>query len=117
MSKEIYFCSEDKKYKCAVELVDSCDRFGCPGHSMIILTEERPDGTYVIAQARDKILETEKDKQIANLQHQLEVAERATKLACDELRSLNYRIFDNADIDFERQFKEQSEKEIKGEKL
>ena len=56
-----------------------------------------------------------KDKQIADLQHKLEVAERATKLACDELRNLNYRTFDNADIDFERQFKEQAEEEIKGE--
>ena len=43
------------------------------------------------------------------------MAEKATKLACDELRSLNYRTFDNADIDFELQFKEQAEKEIKGE--
>lgn len=72
MNKEIYLCSEDKKYKCAVELTDSCDRFGCPDHSVIILTEERLDGTYVIAQAKDRILETEKDKQIAELQKQLE---------------------------------------------
>ena len=56
-----------------------------------------------------------KDKQIANLQHQLEVAERATKLACDELRHLNYIIFDNTDIYFEQQFKDQAEKEVKGE--
>ena len=62
MSKEIYLYSEDKKYKCAVELADTCDKFGCPDHSMIILTEERPDGTYVIAQAKDRILETEKEK-------------------------------------------------------
>lgn len=46
------------------------------------------------------------------LKHQLKVAERATKLACDELRALNYRTFDNADIDFEQQFKEQAEAEI-----
>lgn len=64
MSKEIYLYSKDKKYKCAVELADSCDRFGCPDHSVIILTEERPDGTYIIAEARDRILETEKDKEI-----------------------------------------------------
>ena len=37
------------------------------------------------------------------------------QFACDELRNLNYRTFDNADIDFEQQFKEQSEKELKGE--
>lgn len=57
-----------------------------------------------------------KDKKIAKLQHKLEVAERTTKLACDELRNLNYKTFDNSDIDFEQQFKEQAEKELKEEK-
>lgn len=55
------------------------------------------------------------DEQIADLQRRLEVAERTTKLACDELRNLNYRTFNNRDIDFEQQFKEQAEKELKGE--
>ena len=55
------------------------------------------------------------DGQISDLQHRLEVAERTTKLACNELRNLNYRTFDNVDIDFEQQFKEQAEKEVKGE--
>lgn len=55
------------------------------------------------------------DEQIADLQHRLAIAEKATKLACDELRNLNYRTFDNSYIDFEQQFKEQAEKEIKGE--
>ena len=50
--------------------------------------------------------------QIEELKHQLKVAERTTKLACDELRNLNYRTFDNADIDFEQQFKEQAEAKI-----
>ena len=50
--------------------------------------------------------------QIEELKHQLKVAERTTKLDCDELRNLNYRTFDNADIDFEQQFKEQAEAEI-----
>ena len=115
MSKEIYLYSEDKKYKCAVELADTFNRFRCPDHSRILLIEERPDGTYIIADAKDRILETEKDKQIAYLQHRLKVAERVTKLACEELRNLNYRTFDNADIDFEQQFKDQAEKEVKGE--
>lgn len=84
MSKEIYLYSEDKKYKCAVELADTCDRFGCPDHSMIILTEERSNGTYIIAQAKDRILETEKDKQIADLQHRLEVAEKALSKAVND---------------------------------
>ena len=57
----------------------------------------------------------EKDKEIADLQYQLKVIKRAFKLACDELRGLNYRTFNNADIDFEEQFKEQAEKELKGE--
>ena len=120
MSKEIYLYSEDKKYKCAVELADSCDSFGCPDHSMIILTEERPNGTYVIAQAKDRILETEKDKQIADLQHQLEVAEKALELACnEELRSFGEY---DEDYGYEKQFqmlkeqyKEQAENEVKGE--
>lgn len=86
MSKEIYLYSEDKKYKCAVELADSCDRFGCHNHSMIIITEERADGTYVIAQAKDRILETEKDEQISDLQHRLEVAEKALELACERVK-------------------------------
>ena len=55
------------------------------------------------------------DEQISDLQHKLKVAEIATKLACDELRALNYKTFNNADIDFEQLFKEQSEKEVKGE--
>ena len=54
-----------------------------------------------------------KYKHIADLQHRLEVAEIATKLACDELRNLNYRTFNNTDIYFEQQFKEQAEKELK----
>lgn len=133
MSKEIYFCSEDKKYKCAVELAASCDRFGCPDHSVIILTEERPDGTYVIAEARDRILETEKDKQIADLQHRLEVADKALELSCDCVPCKfcpngnedgycckTSEIWDSSD-DYEcntakfNHFKEQAEKELKGE--
>ena len=57
------------------------------------------------------------DEQISDLQHRLEVAEITTKLACDELRNLNYRTFNNTDIDFEQQLKEKAEKEVKGEKL
>ena len=55
------------------------------------------------------------DEQISDLKHKLKVAEKVTKLACDELRNLNYRTFNNADIDFEQLFKNQAEKEIKGE--
>lgn len=62
-----------------------------------------------------RISEKHKDQQIADLQHKLKVAEKTLKLACDELRVLNYITFDNADIDFEQQFKEQAEKEVKGE--
>lgn len=126
MSKEIYFCSEDKKYKCAVELAASCDRFGCPDHSVIILTEERPDGTYVIAEARDRILETEKDKQIADLQHRLEVADKALELSCDylnavegdELYELCKDIYNDNDYLIVKMnyFKEQAEREVKGVK-
>lgn len=71
MSKEIFLYSKNKKYKCAVELADSCDHFGCPDNSVMILFEERKDGTYIIAQARDKRLETEKDRIIADLEKEL----------------------------------------------
>ena len=54
-------------------------------------------------------------QELADLQHKLKVSEMTTKLACDELRALNYKTFNNADIDFEQLFKEQSEKEVKGE--
>lgn len=113
MSKEIYFCSEDKKYKCAVELEDSCDRFGCPDHSVIILTEERPDGTYIIAEARDRILETEKDQQIADLQHKLKVAEKPLELDCKEIDSeYMYGVYCT---EYPQYFKEKAESELKGE--
>ena len=132
MSKKIYLYSEDKKYKCAVELANSCDRFGCPDHSMIILTEERPDGTYVIAQAKDRILETEKDQQISDLQHRLEITEYALDLMSGYAINDNdlYDLVSDFNIENERYdedhfgidtcdvidyFKEKAEKEIKGE--
>ena len=123
MSKEIYLYSEDKKYKCAVELADTFDRFGCPDHSMIILTEERPDGTYVIAQAKDRILETEKDKQIADLQHRLEVAEKALSKAVNDKCKAENIIAESivgkgakvAVPKKEQWYLEQAEKEVKGE--
>ena len=132
MSKKIYLYSEDKKYKCAVELANSCDRFGCPDHSMIILTEERPDGTYVIAQAKDRILETEKDQQISDLQHRLEITEYALDLMSGYAINDNdlYDLVSDFNIENERYdedhfgidtcdvvyyFKEQAESELKGE--
>ena len=71
MSKTILLYSEDNKYKCAVELADSLDRFNCPDHSVLVLFEERENGTYIIAQARDKKLETEKDDEINYLKMHL----------------------------------------------
>ena len=126
MSKEIYLYSEDKKYKCAVELSDSLYQFGCPDRSMIILTEERPDGTYVIAQARDRLLETEKDQKIAGLQHRLDVTEKALELACKKLEdyycldccattksSCEERCEKALNRYIPRKFKEQAERELK----
>lgn len=109
MSKKIYLYSEDKKYKCAVELADTFDRFGCPDHSVIILTEERPNGTYVIAQARDKILETEKDKKIADLQHRLDVTEKALELAVNIANIKSNHFWSSEEL------KEKAESELKGE--
>ena len=47
----------------------------------------------------------EQFKLISSLKNDLDITEKALKLACDELRNLNYRTFDNADINFEQQFK------------
>lgn len=71
------------------------------------------------------------DEQIADLQHRLEVAERATKLACEEMDDsgcvaiCNYCPYNlqeicpnecpQSTILLEKYFKEQAEKEIKGE--
>lgn len=74
MSKEIFLYSEDKKYKCAFDLAETTDHFGCPDHSAMVLFEERKNGTYIIAQARDKILVTAKDQRIAELEEQLKNA-------------------------------------------
>lgn len=93
----------------------TCEHNGqetCKGCNTILNGENEP---YKNWQLREDLCR--KDKQIADLQHRLEIAERTTKLACDELKVLNYITFDNADIDFEQQFKEQAEKEIKGEKI
>ena len=57
----------------------------------------------------------EQFKLISSLKQDLDVAEKALKLACDELRNLNYRIFDNADINFEQQFKEEVKDKLKRE--
>lgn len=95
-----------KDIKKALEHCINNECVGCPNN------EELGSGEIVCrARLLPEILEY-----ISDLQHRLEVADRATKLACNELRALNYRTFDNADIDFEQQFKEQAEKKLKGEK-
>lgn len=71
------------------------------------------------------------DEKIADLQHRLEVAERATKLACEEmddsgcvaicnycpynLREICPKECPQSTILLEKYFKEQAEKEVKGE--
>lgn len=53
------------------------------------------------------------EKEIADLQHKLEVAERATKLACKEIDSeYMYGVYRS---EYPQYFKEQAEKELKGE--
>ena len=88
MSKEIQLYSKDNKYKCAIELADSKDRFGCPDHSRIMLFEERDDKIYLIADAKDRLLETEKDKRIAELEKDLEFT---TKTA-NELIEIKHKL-------------------------
>lgn len=57
----------------------------------------------------------EQFKLISSLKNDLDIAEKALKLACDELRNLNYRTFDNADINFEQQLKEEIKYKLKRE--
>lgn len=57
----------------------------------------------------------EQFKLISSLKNDLDITEKALKLACDELRNLNYRTFDNADINFEQQFKEEVKYKLKRE--
>lgn len=57
----------------------------------------------------------EQFKLISSLKNDLDITEKALKLACDELRILNYRTFDNADINFEQQFKEEVKYKLKRE--
>ena len=55
------------------------------------------------------------DEQISDLQRRLEVAEKATKLACKEIDSeYMYGVYCT---EYPQYFKEQAEKELKGEKL
>ena len=79
MSKEIFLYSADNKYQAYVELADNTDRFGCPDHSFFKLIENRNDDKlYLIAEARDGLLETEKDQRIAELEQELaELKEKA----------------------------------------
>ena len=111
MSKEFNFLVKPRYeyYKGTSEIVDNeLDNF--VDDAVVILNEQ-----HSIIEELVKVKQNQ-DEEIIGLQHRLEVAEIITKLACDELRGLNYRTFNNADIDFEQQFKEQARKELKGEK-
>jgi uncharacterized coiled-coil protein SlyX len=109
VSKEIFLYSEDKKYKCGVELADSLDNFGCPDHSVMVLFEERENGVYIIAQAKDKSLKIEKNKQIADLEAKLAEKEHSIEM-------LNQHLTDKA-IEIERLGEELAEKEKEIDKL
>ena len=89
MSKEIFLYSADNKYQAYVELADNTDRFGCPDHSFFKLIENRNDDKlYLIAEARDGLLETEKDQRIAELEKDLEFT---TKTA-NELIEIKHKL-------------------------
>ena len=108
MSKQFLQKPRYEYYKGTTEVVDNeLDNF-------VEDVVDRLNEQYFIKRDLLKVKENQ-DEQIADLQHKLKVAEKVTKLACDELRNLNYRTFNNADIDFEQLFKNQAEKEIKGE--
>ena len=59
MSKTIVLHSEDNKYKCAAELIESADKV--TDYSILCLFERTDKGYNLIAEARDNRLETEKD--------------------------------------------------------
>lgn len=87
----------------------------CKGCNTTLNGENKP---YENWELREDLCQ--KDKKIADLQHKLEVAEKALELACnEELRSFGEY---DEDYGYEKQFqmlkdqyKEQAEKEVKGE--
>lgn len=108
MSKEIFLYSADNKYQAYVELADNTDRFGCPDHSFFKLIENRNDDKlYLIAEARDRLLETEKDQRIAELEQELAEMTRKYEFLCRPVGGL----VDTA-INLEKQLAELKEKAI-----
>ena len=98
----------------------TCEHNGqetCKGCNTILNGENEP---YENWQLREDLCQ--KDKQIADLQHKLKVAEKTFELTRkEELRGIG--IYDD-DLDYEKemlilkqQYSEQAEKEIKGEQL
>lgn len=108
MSKEIFLYSADNKYQAYVELADNTDRFGCPDHSFFKLIENRNDDKlYLIAEARDGLLETEKDQRIAELEQELAEMTRKYEFSCRPVGGL----VDTA-INLEKELAELKEKAI-----
>ena len=89
----------------------TCEHNGqetCKGCNTILNGENEP---YENWQLREDLCR--KDKKIADLQHKLKVAEIATKLACEEIDSeYMYGVYRT---EYPQYFKEQAEKEVKGE--
>ena len=130
MSKTILLYSEDNKYKCVVELADSLDRFNCPDHSVLVLFEEREKGTYIIAQARDKKLETEKDDEInylkmhlSELKQELALTEKALELMTKSewadgrvaMKFLDTKVQVNSQVEYLEYFKTKAKEMVKSE--
>lgn len=104
----------------------TCEHNGqetCKGCNTILNGENEP---YENWQLREDLCR--KDKQIADLQHKLEVSEIATKLACERVKY--FEEMQDREMGFEdlfgyeshydlqgiiEKYKEQAEKEIKGE--
>lgn len=55
----------------------------------------------------------EKDKEIESLKQEIDDWKRACELACDVLRDINYKIYNEDRIDFENTFYQQAKKESK----
>jgi hypothetical protein len=75
----------------------------CKGCNTILNGENEP---YENWQLREDLCQ--KDKQIADLQHKLEVAEKALELACEFMYGVDCS-------EYPQYYKKQAEKELKGE--
>lgn len=64
-------------------------------------------------QQSKRIKELEKENR--QLKQQLAITEKALELACDVLRDINYKTFNDADVNFEAMFEKQAKEMLENE--